>query len=109
MKGIFALTSLVAALLIAGCGGGGSSGGGGTSSNDGGASGTALKGSAVKGPLANAAVSLYAADPNQPDGLGELLDRGDTNGSAAFSGVSVPDGTAGSVIVEVVADADTID
>ncbi|WP_348720501.1 hypothetical protein, partial [uncultured Alcanivorax sp.] len=109
MKGIFAFTPLVAALVLAGCGGGGSSGGGGSANNGGGSSGTALKGAAVKGPLANAAVSLYAADPNQPDGLGELLDRGDTNGSAAFSGVSVPDGTTGTVIVEVVADADTID
>ncbi|MEQ3635672.1 hypothetical protein [Alcanivorax sp.] len=108
MKGTFRVASLAVAVAIAGCGGDGSSG---SDSPSTGAdkSGSAVKGSAVKGPLANAAVTLYQLDFNAAGGLGEQLDTGSTDREAAFSGVSIPDGTSGEVLVEVQADADTLD
>ena len=109
MKGTLRVAGLAVAVAIAGCGGsGGSSGGGGGSSGtpD---TGTAMKGSAVKGPLANAVVTLYQLDTNAPGGVGAQLDTGGTNDRAAFINVSIPEGTTGEILVEVQADSDTID
>ena len=100
MKGTFRIASLALAVAIAGCGGGGGSSGAAPSSKPK-PTGTPVAGSAVKGPLVNAAVTLYQLDFNADGGAGNQLDTGSTNGSAAFSGVSIPAGTTGDVLVEV--------
>ncbi|MCK5888136.1 MAG: hypothetical protein KAG70_16775, partial [Alcanivorax sp.] len=61
------------------------------------------------GPLANAAVTLYQLDVNAQDGAGPQLDTGATDARAAFTGVSIPEGATGEVLVEVRADGDTVD
>lgn len=109
MKGIFSVASLAMAVAIAGCGDSGGSSGGGGSGTPPAAKGAALSGTAVKGPMANAAVAVYQLDSNAAGGKGALLDEGSTNGTAAFTGVVIPEGTTGQVLIEVRADSDTTD
>lgn len=90
----------VTTVLVA-CGGGG--GGGGAEP-----SGSALTGSAVKGPLANALAQVYAIDAQNSELQGALIATGTTNARAEFSGINLDPDNAPYLLV-VTADADTID
>ena len=71
---------------------------------------TALSGSGVKGPLANASITVYALDLAATDNYrGAILGRGETNANAAIVGLSIPATVDTAVLVEVIADSDTID
>lgn len=70
---------------------------------------TPVTGSGVKGPLANAEVNAYAFDSGADNFQGDLLDAGETNDAAAISGLSIPFGHTGAIILEVVANDDTTD
>lgn len=94
-----------AAILLGGCSGG--SGGDSTPGAE--APASAVAGAGVKGPLAWAVVNLYQVDLSATDLKGSLLDQGNTDAAAAIQGLALPAGTSGLVLVEVVADADTID
>lgn len=98
---------LPAILALSACGGGG--GGGGASSTSDGPGSTAVSGSGVKGPLANAAVSAYRLDASSGDGQGALLDTGSTNASAGIEGLALRNDLTGLVVIEVSADDDTVD
>jgi hypothetical protein len=63
------------------CGGGGSDPGP-TSQN--------ITGGGVKGPLANAVVTVYAFDTSQPDFKGRVVDTASTNAAAAITGLALP-------------------
>lgn len=94
-------TSLAAAVLLTACGGGG----GGSDP----ISSTEVRGSGVKGPLADAGVTLYRLDPSDPLGHGAVLDTGRTDAQAAITGLSLGGDVQGPLLVEVVADAKTLD
>lgn len=89
-------------LILAACGGGGGS-------NEPSAIIYDVTGTAVKGPLANAIVKIYRFDPLQPDLKGALLSTGRTTDEAKISGVTIQSPLLDGYLVEVVADADTID
>lgn len=96
----FALVLLCSALpLLIGCGSGGESGSG----------SVAVGGGAVKGPLAFAAVSIFALDPNAEDSKGALLGSGETDGSAEIVGLTIPANVEGYALVEFAAVAATVD
>ena len=99
---------LAVAVAITGCGGGG----GGSSSSPSTPTPTpttTLSGSAVKGPLVNATVRAYALDTSATDLKGTLLDSGSTNAQAAITGLAIPSSTTGPVLLEILADSDTVD
>ncbi|MEX1669642.1 thrombospondin type 3 repeat-containing protein [Zhongshania guokunii] len=96
----FAIALISAA--VSACGGGG---GGGSPANP----STSIQGAGVKGPLANASINAYAFDANGTDLFGSLLGAGTTNAGAAITGLSIPASHSGAVILEVLADDDTID
>ena len=99
---------LAVAVAITGCGGGG----GGSSSSSPAPTPTpttSLSGSAVKGPLVNASVRAYALDTSAADLKGDLLDSGSTNAQAAITGLAIATSTTGPVLLEILADADTVD
>ena len=73
---------LGAAVVLSACGGGGGSG---SNSTDGNSSGMAVSGAAVKGPLANAPVTIYQLDITAPDLLGSKIGTTRTDAQAAFS------------------------
>lgn len=73
------------------------------------ASNTTLTGSGVKGPLANATVNAYAFEGSATNFQGALLDSGETTATAAISGLVIPGTHTGAVLLEVVADEDTLD
>lgn len=50
----------------------------------------AIVGSAVKGPMVNANVSIYRLDLSQPDLRGELVSSGTTDAQAMFQGITLP-------------------
>lgn len=97
-------SALLLGLALAGCDSDGSRpvGGGGDNSSS-------MGGSGVKGPLANAEVNAYAFDGAAQDFKGTLLDSGETTAGAAISGIAIPGSHAGAVILEIVADGDTVD
>lgn len=66
-------------------------------------------GSGVKGPLANAEVSLYALDTSQTNLRGALLDEGSTGPNAGIQGLAIPETTTGWVVLLFEVDADTTD
>lgn len=69
---------------------------------------TAVGGAATKGPLANAAVSVFQLDPGA-DGLkGPQIATGSTNDQATIS-ANLPDDASGLLLVEVRSIAGTID
>ena len=96
------LPTLLLSAALAACGG--SSGG-----SDSGSGSTSLSGAGVKGPLAGAVVNAHAFDGSAEDFKGALLDDGETTANAAISGVTIPADHSGAVVIEVVADADTVD
>ncbi len=84
--------------------------GGGSSSSSSPSTGTVpIEGAGVKGPLANAQVNLFALDYSAADLKGTLLDEGETASTAAITGLAVPAGRAGLVMLEFIVDADTIE
>ncbi|WP_084498039.1 thrombospondin type 3 repeat-containing protein [Spongiibacter marinus] len=95
--------ALISALISA-CGGGGGSEGGASQ-----AAAPVIQGAGVKGPLANASVSAYAFAEDVENFRGRLLGSAVTTETAAISGLSLPQSYTGAVIVEVVANQDTID
>lgn len=101
---------LAVAVAITGCGGGG----GGSSSSPSTPAPTptpttTLSGSAVKGPLVNATVRAYALDTSAADLKGALLDSGSTDAQAAITGLAIASSTTGPVLLEILADSDTVD
>ncbi|WP_305842111.1 hypothetical protein [Photobacterium leiognathi] len=50
----------------------------------------AIVGSAVKGPMVNANVSIYRLDLSQPDLRGELVSSGTTDAQAMYQGITLP-------------------
>ncbi|EKF73880.1 hypothetical protein A11A3_11743 [Alcanivorax hongdengensis A-11-3] len=108
MKVTFRLAGLALAVTLAACGDSGSSSGGGDSGPTT-KTGTALSGTAVKGPLANADVTVYQLDANASDGKGAEIAQGTTDSTAAFNGVVIPAGTQGPLLIEVQANSGTTD
>jgi hypothetical protein len=94
---------MLVTVLIGGCSGGDNS------APDTDALGITVAGAGVKGPLAGAVVNLYQVDLSATDLKGSRLDQGSTDAAAAIEGLSLPSGTTGLVLVEVVADTDTTD
>lgn len=102
------LVSPLIVLLLA-CGGSGGDGGGNNNTGSPTVQTYAVAGSAVKGPLANAAVRLYVLDPQAVDFKGALVAEGTTSAQAAITGVNLSTPLAPAYLLEVVADADTVD
>ncbi len=71
--------------------------------------GIPVSGSGVKGPLAGAVVNVYQLNPANADLKGDQLATGTTGSNARIEGVELPAGTNGLLLVEVIADDDTID
>lgn len=69
----------------------------------------AVNGSGVKGPMAGALVNLYQVDLSKPDLRGAKIDAGETGADARIQDLQAPAGLSGPVLLEFVADADTID
>lgn len=90
-------------LILSACSSGSSSGSGSTSAS------FTVSGAGVKGPLAFATVRLYRVDYSASDLKGTLVDEGETNASAAITGLSVPAGLSGRVILDFVVDGDTVE
>ena len=92
------------ALAISACGGGGGSS---SSTSNGNLS---LSGSAVKGPLANAVVEVYAVDYTSTDlqGSSAPIATGSTNSAAAIQGISLNPAN-GPFLIVTTADANTVD
>lgn len=67
-----------------------------------------LVGTAVKGPLAKAATKVYVLDPAKDDLKGDLVATGFTSDNAEFNGITIKS-AASAFLVEVIADAETID
>ena len=70
---------------------------------------TPISGSAVKGPLIGAIVQAHQFSASAENFIGGLLDTGETGSDGAIRGVEIPDSYAGTVILVVTADADTLD
>ena len=98
---------LAVAVAMTGCGGGGGSGS--PPAAPASPSTTSLSGSAVKGPLVNAVVRAYSLDTSAADLKGDLLGSGSTNSQAALTGLAIASSTTGPVLLEIVADGDTVD
>tara|TARA_R110001592_G_scaffold66438_15_gene204063 strand:+ start:2278 stop:3990 length:1713 start_codon:yes stop_codon:yes gene_type:complete len=96
-----ACTVLLSAALAA-CGSDGGGGGGANQSGN-------VSGSAVKGPMANAVVSIYQFSSGASKFQGTLLDTGSTSSQAEIQGLQIPGDHSGVIIFEVTADDDTID
>ncbi len=96
------LSVVLACLTLAACSGGGSNSNSSSES-------VAINGAGVKGPLANAEVNLYALDYAAADLKGSLLDEGETGSNAAITGLTVPAGRTGLVMLEFIVDADTVE
>ena len=88
------------ALTLSACGGGG------------GSSGTpaqAITGGAIKGPLVNATVTVYALDTAQPGFKGAVIDTGTTDARAAITGLNLPLPLTPPYIMEFTSSAETMD
>lgn len=70
---------VVLILSLSACGGGG-----------GGGNNQAIGGGGVKGPMANAVVTVYAFDASQPGFKGAIVATASTDASAAITGLSLP-------------------
>jgi len=100
---------LAVAVVMTGCGGGGGGDSKSTSPTITPEPTTTLSGSAVKGPLVNAVVRAYALDTGAADLKGTLLGSGSTDAQAAISGLAIPAASSGPVLLEILADVDTVD
>lgn len=92
---------VVISVALAAC----SDGGGGNSSG----SRSDLSGSPVKGPMANAEVSVFRIDGNASNAKGPQLAVGATNAQAEIIGVTIPTSHSGGLIIEISATPATID
>ncbi len=93
-------------LLLAGCGGGG----GGESSTVSGSSGTlSVSGGGVKGPMANATVTVYAFDASRPGFRGGVVATASTDAAAAITGLRLPFPLNPPYIMEFTANGGTTD
>ncbi len=90
--------------LIACSGGGGDSST--TPSTD---SAREVTGGGVKGPLANAIVTVYAFDPSQANFKGAVVATGATNNAAAITGLTLPFPVSPPYILEFTSDGGTTD
>ena len=98
------LAIAISSLLLTACGDGGGSSSG---SDD---SSTTVSGAAVKGPLANADVSLYAIDLSAADLKGDLISTATTDATSFVSGLTLPSTYAGQqLLVEFSANDATTD
>ncbi|MEM7097874.1 MAG: hypothetical protein AAF541_06395 [Pseudomonadota bacterium] len=97
------ILGLAATLLVA-CGGGGGSG-----SSSSASSSFSVSGAGVKGPMANAAVTIYQLDLNAADLRGTTLASGSTNAQAQLSGVTLSSDASGLLLIEFNSTDDTID
>ena len=105
-KGVSYLFLLILLSIISGCGGGGSS----SDSADGVShSSQAVGGGGVKGPLANAEVSVYTLDTTQSDFKGATVATATTNAGAAITGLALPFPLNPPYVLEFTSDAATID
>jgi len=93
------LILLMASLFLVACSGGHNSGG----------STVSIEGAGVKGPLAGAVVRVYQVDLAAADLKGTQLDEGSSNDQAAIVGLDIDDNLSGLLLIEFVADANTID
>ena len=100
------IASAISAVILTGCGGSGGTddyspppvdqsagdgaGAGGGSQPPAGGSRQQLSGGAVKGPITNANVTVYALDRDAPGLKGEQVASGKTDAKAAISGVELP-------------------
>ena len=78
------ILSVALGVVLSGCGGGG-----GTGQSDLTRSRT-IEGSGVKGPLANAVVTVYQVDTTQPGFKGSVIATGTTDTHAAITGLNLP-------------------
>ncbi len=73
------------------------------------ATGTTISGGGVKGPMANATVTVYAFDSSQPGFKGNAVGSGSTDAKAAITGLSLPFPLNPPYILEFTANAGTTD
>ena len=99
------LILLILTVALSACGGGG---GGGTAPAAAPAGG-AIAGGGVKGPLANAIVTVYLYDATQPGFKGAVVATGSTNAAAAITGLSLPLPVTPPYIMEFSSGAGTTD
>ena len=78
-------TVIALSLGLAGCGGSGGGGGGTTAPTT-----QSVSGGGVKGPLANAVVTVYDFDASQAGFKGAVVATASTNASAAITGLALP-------------------
>ena len=69
----------------------------------------AITGGAIKGPLVNAIVTLYALDTTQPGFKGAVIDTGTTDASTAIAGLNLPLPLTPPYIMEFTSSAETLD
>ncbi|MCK4675065.1 MAG: hypothetical protein KAT61_04060, partial [Gammaproteobacteria bacterium] len=91
-------------LGLTACGGGG---GGSAPTSD--PTSTSISGGGVKGPLANAIVTVYAFDASQTDFKGTSVATATTNATAAITGLALPFPVTPPYIMEFTSDAGTTD
>ena len=94
--------------VITACGGGGG-GGGNTTPTPTPPATTSLSGGGVKGPLANATVTVYALDTSAADFKGAVIGSGTTNAAAQIVGLSIPASATPPFIMEFTSTASTTD
>jgi hypothetical protein len=68
-----------------------------------------VTGAAVKGPLANANVTVYQLDPHQADLKGAIVASGTTTEEAAFTGLMIQAPLVDVYLIEVTATVNTVD
>ena len=90
--------------MLTGCGGGG-----GGSSTPPAETSRDITGGGVKGPLANAVVTVYAFDASQPGFKGAVVATAATDNSAAITGLSLPLPLAPPYVMEFTSNASTTD
>lgn len=88
-------------LILSACGSG--------SGSDSGTPAQAITGGAIKGPLVNAAVTVYALDTTLPGFKGAVIDTGTTDARAAITGLNLPLPLTPPYIMEFTSSADTMD
>jgi len=84
-------------------------GGGGGGSGSGGSSSTPISGGGVKGPLANAVVTVFTFDASQPGFQGAVVTTATTNNAAAITGLELPLPVSPPYIMEFTSVAGTTD
>jgi hypothetical protein len=120
-SGVRALMFLVVLGAFAGCSDSnnsgspltdGGTGGNATNTDTGTTTGTtmlALTGGGVKGPLANATVTVYAISPSVTGMKGSVVATGSTNAQAQIQGLALPYPLTPPYLLEFAADSDTVD